>query len=44
MGFATGMIVLEFASMLIVTAWVGYRLLLLIKDSDVWARIYAKLT
>jgi hypothetical protein len=30
--------------MLVVLAWVGYRLWLNIKDSDIWAKIYAKLT
>ncbi len=44
MGFAVAMVVIQTAAILIVLGWVGYRLILVIKDSDVWFKIYAKLT
>lgn len=43
-GFAIALMTVQATAMLIVLVWVAYRLGLNIKDTDVWMKIYAKLT
>ena len=44
MGFAYALVVVQSLMILIVLVWVVYRLALVIRETDTWKAIYAKLT